>query len=70
MLSDNVVQTFRVYNRWSQEVYNGDEAHGTGWDGTFQGVEQPADVYIYVLVYQRPNDAESITVRGEVTLIR
>lgn len=70
MLSDNIVQVFRVYNRWGQEVYNGDEAHGDGWDGTFQGVAQPSDVYIYVIVYQRPSDAEPVTVRGEVTLIR
>lgn len=69
-LSDAEIQVFRVYNRWGQEVYNGDETQGSGWDGTYLGVPQAKDVYVYVLVYQRGSDPEPITVRGEVTLIR
>jgi gliding motility-associated-like protein len=70
MLADDEVSTFRVYNRWGQEVYNGDEAHGDGWDGTYKGVAQPAAVYIYVIVYQKASDPEPKSSKGQFTLIR
>jgi gliding motility-associated-like protein len=69
-LMDEEVLTFRIFNRWGQVVYNGDENHGEGWDGTFQGKEQPTEVYIYVITYQRASEPEEREVRGEVTLIR
>ena len=69
-LNDQEVKTFRIYNRWGQEVYNGDAAHGLGWDGTLNGVEQASDVYLFLVIYQRNSDPEAITVRGEFTLIR
>ena len=69
-LQDNAVKTFRIYNRWGQEIYNGDTEHGLGWDGTFNGVEQASDVYLFLVIYQRISDPEPITVRGEFTLIR
>lgn len=70
MLADDEVTTFRVYNRWGQEVYNGDETHGNGWDGTWNGVAQPTEVYIYVIVYQKASDPEPRSAKGEFTLIR
>ena len=69
-LADGEVTTFRIYNRWGQEVYNGDEAHGNGWDGTFKGVAQPAAVYIYTIVYQKASDPEPKSAKGQLTLIR
>ncbi len=69
-LSDEEVTTFRVFNRWGQEVYNGDENHGEGWDGTYQGTEQPTEVYIYVITYKRASEPTEREIRGEVTLIR
>lgn len=70
MLTDEEVSTFRIYNRWGQEVYNGDEAHGDGWDGTFKGVAQPGAVYIYTIVYQKASDPEPKSAKGQLTLIR
>jgi gliding motility-associated-like protein len=70
MLADDEVITFRVYNRWGQEVYNGDEAHGNGWDGTFKGVPQPTEVYIYVIVYQKASNPEPRNTKGQFTLMR
>lgn len=65
-MSDKVLQ-FKVYNRWGQLIY--DDATNHSWDGTFQGVPQPQDVYIYVFEYA-PDNAERVFIRGEVTLIR
>ncbi len=69
-LSDSEVQTFRVYNRWGQLIYNGDESHGNGWDGTHNGVAQPRDVYMYLVIYKRASASETVSVRGQVTLLR
>ena len=69
-LSNGEVLQFRVYNRWSQEIYNGDDAHGDGWDGNYLGVPQPTDVYLYLIEYKKVGAAESQTLKGEVTLIR
>ena len=70
MLADDEVSTFRVFNRWGQEVYNGDEAHGNGWDGTYKGVPQPTGVYIYTIVYQKASDPAPKSSKGQLTLIR
>jgi gliding motility-associated-like protein len=70
MLADDEVTTFRIYNRWGQEVYNGDEAHGNGWDGTFKGVAQPTETYVYMIVYQKASDPAPKSAKGEFTLIR
>ena len=70
-LSDNVeVIEFKVYNRWGQVVFDGDNNDPReGWDGTLNGELQARDVYIYVFSYQYPG-GEVQTVRGQVTLLR
>lgn len=65
-MSDKVLE-FKIYNRWGQLVYN--DATNHSWDGTFQGVPQPQDVYIYVFEYA-PDNGERIFIKGEFTLIR
>lgn len=64
--SDKVIQ-FKVFNRWGQLLY--DDPINHTWDGTFQGVPQPQDVYIYIFEYA-PNNQDPILIRGEFTLIR
>jgi len=66
--ADEVLE-FRIYNRWGQEIYNGDKSV-QGWDGTFNNVEQPMEVYIYRLSYQRRSATKPVHLRGQVTLIR
>ncbi|MFK7799211.1 MAG: T9SS type B sorting domain-containing protein [Aureispira sp.] len=66
MQSDKVIQ-FTIYNRWGQVMYNDNVNHS--WDGTFQGVPQPQDAYIYVFEYV-PDRGEPIFIRGEFMLIR
>lgn len=62
---------FEIYNRWGQKIFaDADAATGSGWDGTKGGVEQPRDVYMYILEYEFPGDATPTLLRGVVTLIR
>lgn len=60
--------TFRIYNRWGQKVF---ETHNSteGWDGTFNGVPQPMDVYVYTLSVDFI-DGKKIEKQGDITLIR
>ena len=46
------VSAFRVYNRWGELVYeyNGSD---NGWDGTWKGEDQPADIYNYYYVVNK-----------------
>lgn len=67
-LTDDQILTFRVYNRFGQLVYNGDELSNQGWNGMYNGVTQARDVYVYVLIYEL--GTEEKTIRGRVTLLR
>ena len=60
--------TFSIHNRWGQIVF---ETHdrSEGWDGTFNGVPQPMDVYVYTLDVQF-TDGKKIKKQGDITLIR
>jgi gliding motility-associated-like protein len=40
--------TMRVFNQWGQKVFEG---LNSSWDGTFQGMECPAGVYMVLLSY-------------------
>ncbi len=63
------VLRFKIYNRWGQIVYEGDNLENDGWDGTFQGSEQPTEEYVFVLEYQIGNNAPRAS-RGGFTLVR
>lgn len=69
-LSTNEIIRFRVYNRWGQEVYRGDDLEDGGWDGRFMGVAQDAETYIYVLEFDLGDGRGVQTRRGQLTLIR
>jgi gliding motility-associated-like protein len=59
---------FRIYNRWGQKVFETNDPN-QGWDGTFNGVLQPMDVYAYTLEAQF-FDGTKTTRKGDITLIR
>lgn len=63
--SNKVVQ-FKIYNRWGQLMYS--DPVNYHWDGTYMGVLQPQDYYIYVFEYA-PNGGSPTLVRGEFMLI-
>lgn len=57
-----------VYNRWGHEIFRtNDFAHS--WDGTYQGIDQPMDNYIYYLSGKKI-DGTDFTLKGHVLLIR
>ncbi|MDC0230876.1 gliding motility-associated C-terminal domain-containing protein, partial [Aureispira] len=69
-LTQNQIVRFRVFNRWSQEIYDGDTLENGGWDGRFQGTDQPSEVYLYLLEYNLGGGAENNITKGEFTLMR
>ncbi|MBS1772270.1 MAG: gliding motility-associated C-terminal domain-containing protein [Bacteroidetes bacterium] len=59
------IQEFKVFNRWGQEVYNGNK----GWDGNWHGVPQEMGDYQYYIRVSYP-DGLVESYKGNVTLIR
>ena len=54
-----------IYNRWGELIFSADNPD-VRWDGTFQGVDQEMDSYIYFIrADELPN-----TIKGTVTLMR
>jgi gliding motility-associated-like protein len=63
------IEEFLIFNRWGEQVFEGNSENNNIWDGKYKGNPAPMDVYAY---YARLsfNDGTSREVRGEVTLIR
>jgi len=59
----------QVLNRWGQVVFETSRADGRGWDGRFNGKDQPGGVYIYMIKVEFANGAEE-SYQGNVTLLR
>lgn len=62
------LQYFRIFNRWGQVVFATSQI-GKGWNGTYNGVEQPAGTYVYEAVGVDPN-GNTINRKGTIVLIR
>ena len=64
------IQSFRVFNRWGQVVYNAtNNTSSNGWDGTIKDTPAPLGVYPYAIDILFI-DGEIITYQGAVTLLR
>jgi gliding motility-associated-like protein len=59
---------FRVYNRDGQLIFS-TSIQNKGWDGTFKGKSQDADVYVWIVEGIDYQD-KVIFQKGSVTLIR
>ncbi|MBZ5859273.1 DUF7948 domain-containing protein [Flavihumibacter profundi] len=59
---------FMIFNRLGQKVFESDNMK-SGWDGKYNGVVQPMDVYAYVLDVEF-TDGTRTTKKGDITLIR
>jgi gliding motility-associated-like protein len=59
---------FIIFNRFGQKVFESSSIK-FGWDGKFNGVVQPMDVYAYVLDVEF-TDGTRATKKGDITLIR
>jgi gliding motility-associated-like protein len=59
---------FIIWNRWGQRVFETNDRN-IGWDGKFNGVIQPMDVYVYTLDVEF-FDGTKTTKKGDISLIR
>ena len=59
---------FRIYNRWGNLVFSTNDI-AAGWDGTFNGVAQPFDVYVYE-IEAVVGGGTIVHKHGNITLIR
>ncbi|MBM3416986.1 MAG: gliding motility-associated C-terminal domain-containing protein [Bacteroidetes bacterium] len=59
---------FRVFNRWGQVIFSTRALH-QGWDGTIEGLPQPAGTYVW-MIEGVTIENKLITKKGTVTLIR
>lgn len=58
-----------IYNRWGQQIFATDKIEGRGWDGKFNGTDQPEGVYIYKMEATF-KDGQLEKRQGNVTLLR
>lgn len=65
---DIELQTFQVFNRWGEMVY--DDISDTGWDGSYNGEIQGLGVYVYFIQYRFIAGDKIEQLQGSVTLIR
>lgn len=70
LLSQGVAQFhMQVQNRWGQVLFESTLPEGRGWDGRFNGIEQPAGVYIYRIILGVKGTLQE-RYEGNITLIR
>lgn len=67
------VKSMRVFNRWGRVVFEKlnfpANNPASGWDGKYNGVLQPAGVYVYVIEIVCDNGTV-LPVKGDITLLR
>jgi gliding motility-associated-like protein len=60
--------SFIIFNRYGQKVFE-TKNYVFGWDGTFKGVPQPRNSYVYLISFKNVNGT-FLQNKGTVTLIR
>lgn len=58
-----------IFNRWGQKVFESATLNGRGWDGKFNGQDQPQGVYVYQIDVSFDNGAKE-HYTGNLTLLR
>jgi len=66
LLNGATVKEFKIYNRWGELVH--DDASNP-WDGTLDGKEQPAEIYLFKAVIIMRDGTEK-SEAGQIKLIR
>ena len=59
----------QVFNRWGQLVFESQDPE-KGWDGTFDGLPAPSEVYFYQLSYQEFQGTQGQRRQGDLVLLR
>ena len=62
------IVSVEIYNRWGKLIHKSSGSY-TGWDGKFEGVDQPMGTYIYRII-GRKYDGTDIVYTGNLTLLR
>ena len=57
-----------IFNQWGQKIFE-TSSQQPGWDGTYNGKQQPVGVYVYVLTMTM-QDGTVVNKKGTVNLIR
>lgn len=63
------LQSFEVYNRWGQVVFQGTQT-ATRWDGRFKGQPLPSGIYVWKIAYKDAFTGARQVLNGTVMLIR
>jgi len=58
-----------IFNRYGEVIYQSSTVNGRGWDGKFNGVDQPQGVYVYLIDAGFDNGVKE-HYTGNVTLLR
>jgi gliding motility-associated-like protein len=61
-------QYFTVYNRWGNIIFQTTDPN-SGWDGTFKGVPQPVETYLWIAAGIDEN-GKTIVQKGMTSLVR
>ncbi len=59
----------QVYDRWGEMIFETSDP-SEGWDGVYQGINQPLGVYVWQCNYLFSGISKSKTAKGNVTLMR
>ncbi|MBI5219922.1 MAG: PKD domain-containing protein [Bacteroidia bacterium] len=59
--------TLMIFNRFGQLVFESNDKN-TGWDGTYKGEMQEAEVYVYYL-WAKLSDGKNVIKKGNITLL-
>ncbi len=63
------IETFRVFNRWGQMIFDGPALGLQKWDGTYKGELQPSGNYIYLIKVNRVDGFEFEAETGNLLLL-
>jgi len=65
------VRSFKmeIYNRWGEQIFSTTTTDGRGWDGKYNGVDQPVGVFVYLIDVEFINGVKK-NFTGNVTLMR
>lgn len=70
LLSSGLVSySMTIFNRWGESIFTTTALDGRGWDGKYNGVEQPVGVYVYQIQATFLNKIKK-EYKGNVTLMR
>jgi len=61
--------SMNIYNRWGENIFTTSSIDGRGWDGKYNGVDEPLGVYIYIINAHFNNNVRK-EFKGNVTLLR